>query len=139
MPVSLTRRITFHARHRYWVAAWSPEENRARFGWTSETPAHGHLYQCAATVTGAPDPETGMIIDLVALDRILAEEVLVLDGSELNRDVAEFATGMRQPSCEALAALLYARVAARLPVGVSLERLRLAEDAGLHADCTGIP
>jgi 6-pyruvoyltetrahydropterin/6-carboxytetrahydropterin synthase len=139
MPVSLTRRLTFHARHRYWVAAWSPEENRARFGWTSERPAHGHVYECAATVTGALDPETGMIIDLTALDQILADEVRVLDGSELNRDVPEFAAGARQPSCEALAALLYARVAARLPAGVTLERLRLAEDAGLHADCTGLP
>jgi 6-pyruvoyl-tetrahydropterin synthase len=80
-----------------------------------------------------------MIIDLTALDQILADEVRVLDGSELNRDVPEFAAGARQPSCEALAALLYARVAARLPAGVTLERLRLAEDAGLHADCTGLP
>lgn len=139
MPVSLTRRLTFHARHRYWVPGWSAEENRSRFGWSSEEPAHGHAYQCAVTVSGALDPVTGMILDLSVFDQLLAEEVLVLDGKELNREVPEFAAGARQPSCEALAAVLFARIAARLPAGVSLERVRLAEDTSLHADCTGLP
>lgn len=139
MPVSLTRTVTFHARHRYWVPGWSAEENQRHFGWTSAEPAHGHNYHCAVSVTGPLDPTTTMILDLALLDRILAEEVLVLDGVELNAAVPEFATGARQPSCEALAMVLYARVAARLPAGVSLSRIRVSEDATLHADCTGLP
>jgi len=137
MPVSLTRTVTFHARHRYWVPDWTAEENRARFGWTSEAPGHGHAYQCAVTVTGPLDPVTGMVIDLAALDAILASEVLVLDGRHLNEDIPEFTRGAELPTCEALAAWLFGRIAARLPTGVTLERVRVAEDATLHADCTG--
>ncbi len=136
MPVSLTRAVTFHARHRYWVPTWTAEQNRARFGWTSDEPGHGHAYRCAVTVAGVLDPVTGMVMDLPELDRILAEEVLVLDGQHLNEQLPEFAYGATLPTCESLAAWLFRRIAPRLPAGVSLQRVRLAEDASLHADCT---
>lgn len=138
MAISLTRRIGFRATHRYWKPDWSEAENRERFGWTSEEPGHSHHYQCSVTVTGPLDPGTDMVLDLPALDRILAEEVTArLDGRHLNRDVPEFAYGKSLPSCEALARWLYGRIAARLPGGVTLERVRVAEDSTLHADCTG--
>lgn len=139
MPVSLTRVVTFHGRHRYWVPAWSAEENRRRFGSTSDERAHGHAYQCSVSVSGPLDPTTAMILELPTLDRILAEEVLSLDGSELNVAVPEFADAVQQPSCEALAALFFGRIAGRLPAGVSLTRVRVSEDLTLHADCTGLP
>jgi 6-pyruvoyltetrahydropterin/6-carboxytetrahydropterin synthase len=139
MPVSLTRTVTFHGRHRYWVPTWTAEENRTRFGWTSEEPAHGHAWQCAVTVSGPLDPTTAMIVDLPALDAIVAEEVLSLDGTELNSAVPEFAGGSQQPSCEALAALFFRRITRRLPAGVTLTRVRVSEDPSLHADCTGLP
>jgi hypothetical protein len=43
------------------------------------------------------------------------------------------------PTCEAIAAQVYTRVAARLPAGVALERVRIVEDPTLYADCTGLP
>lgn len=139
MPIALTRTVVFHARHRYWVPAWSAEENRARFGWTGEEPGHGHAYQCAVTVSGPLDPVTGMIIDLPLLDQILADEVGPLDGKHLNEAIAEFASGTMLPTCEALAGHFFRRIAARLPAGVSLAQVRVAEDATLYADCTGLP
>jgi hypothetical protein len=36
------------------------------------------------------------------------------------------------------AAYVFARVAARLPSGVVLERVRIKEDPTLYGDCTGI-
>ena len=54
-------------------------------------------------------------------------------------DVPEFADAVQQPSCEALAALFFGRIAGRLPAGVSLTRVRVSEDLTLHADCTGLP
>jgi hypothetical protein len=36
------------------------------------------------------------------------------------------------------AAYVFARVAARLPRGVVLERVRIKEDPTLYGDCTGI-
>jgi len=140
MPVALTRTVGFRAVHRLYRADWSPERNRETFGPLSDPPGHAHDYRCAVTVTGALDPAMGMVIDLGELDRILQEEVVApFEGRNLNQDVVEFASGATLPTCEALAALVYGRVAARLPAGVSLARVRVAEDATLHADCTGVP
>jgi 6-pyruvoyltetrahydropterin/6-carboxytetrahydropterin synthase len=79
-----------------------------------------------------------MVMDLRELDRILEEEVVrPLDQRHLNLDVPEFAYGKTLPTCEAVAQLLYRRIALRLPEPVRLDRVRVAEDASLHADYTG--
>ena len=83
---------------------------------------------------GTLDAATGMLLDLPALDRVLAEEIGRLDGGNLNRDIPPFAAG-QQPTCEALAAWLFGRIAPRLPAGARLGLVRVAEDATLHAEC----
>jgi len=78
-------------------------------------------------------------MDLALLDRILQEEVLTpFAGKHFNLDVPAFASGRPLPTCEAIAAYVFRRLAARLPNGVALERVRIAEDPTLYADCTGI-
>lgn len=137
MTVSLTRVVTFSAHHRYYVPDWSDDENRLAFGDTGAAPGHGHTYRCSATVSG-PLGADGTIMDLGVLDGILqGEAVDVLDGQHINLVVPEFAYGKLLPTCEALAAYLFSRFAPRLPEGVQLIRVRLAEDTTLYADCTG--
>jgi 6-pyruvoyltetrahydropterin/6-carboxytetrahydropterin synthase len=134
MVLSLTRSVRFRARHRLHNPEWSLEENRRRFGWTTES--HGHHYSCAVTVTGPVDERLAMVIDLAAFDRILNEEILArFDGKSLDQDVPEYRTVL--PTCEAIARDLFRRIASRLPEGVRLVRIRVAEDATLHADCCG--
>jgi len=138
MAIELTRTVGFRAVHRLYRADWSPERNREAFGPLSDPPGHPHDYRCAVTVTGPLDPAMGMVVDLVELDGILRDEIVTpFEGRNLNQDVAEFAAGT-PPTCESLAALVYRRVAGRLPAGVTLVRVRVAEDATLHADCTGV-
>jgi 6-pyruvoyltetrahydropterin/6-carboxytetrahydropterin synthase len=137
MPTSLTRVVRFHAMHHLWMADWSAERNRAAFGPLTES--HAHDYTCAVTVSGAVDARSGMILDLALLDAILADEIHApLEGRNLNRDVPAFADRAQIPTCEALAEFLFRRIAARLPGGARLTRVRVAEDATLHADCTGL-
>ena len=139
MAIELTRTVGFRAVHRLYRADWSPERNREAFGPLSDPPGHPHDYRCAVTVTGPLDPAMGMVVDLVELDGILRDEIVTpFEGRNLNQDVAEFAAGTL-PTCESLAALVYRRVAGRLPADVTLVRVRVAEDATLHADCTGLP
>jgi 6-pyruvoyltetrahydropterin/6-carboxytetrahydropterin synthase len=137
MAASLTRTVGFHALHHLYRRDWSEARNREAFGQLSSP--HGHDYQCAVTVTGPLD-ETGMVVDLTLLDAILHEEVVApLAGKHLNREVPAFAGGTPLlPTCEALATHLFARIASRLPRGVALERVRIAEDATLYGDCTGL-
>ncbi|HEV8150423.1 MAG TPA: 6-carboxytetrahydropterin synthase [Gemmatimonadales bacterium] len=135
MLVTLTRTVGFRATHRYWIPEWSAERNREKFGRATEE--HAHQYRCAVKVSGAADPETDMIVDLPALDRILQEEVVARFGGKfLNHDAPEFAQGGMLPSCEALARLCFSRIAARVPEGITLQGVRIAEDAELSAECT---
>ena len=137
MAASLTRAVQFHALHRYHRPDWSEARNREVFGAAGEAPGHGHDYRCVVTVGGSLD-EHGMIVDLGLLDRVLDEEVVQpFAGKHLNLDVPAFAYGRLLPTCEALASYLFPRIAARLPAGVSLERVRSMEDPTLYADCTG--
>ena len=139
MAIELTRTVAFRAVHRMYRTDWSPERNRQAFGPLSDPPGHPHDYTCAVTVSGPLDPAMGMVMDLVELDRILRDQIVApFEGRNLNLDVAEFASGTL-PTCESLAALVFRRVAPRLPAGVTLARVRVAEDATLHADCTGLP
>jgi 6-pyruvoyltetrahydropterin/6-carboxytetrahydropterin synthase len=136
MGVSLTRVVGFNATHRYYRPGWTDARNREVFGALSEAPGHGHAYRCAVTVSGSVGQD-GMLLDLALLDRIIAEEVLApLAGKHLNLDVPAFAYGRTLPTCEALAAYLFPRIAARLPREVLLERVRIMEDPTLYADCT---
>ena len=40
---------------------------------------HGHSYRAVVTIRGAPDPQTGMVVDLAVLDRALAAVRDMLD------------------------------------------------------------
>jgi 6-pyruvoyltetrahydropterin/6-carboxytetrahydropterin synthase len=140
VPISLTRTVGFRASHRLFRPDWSEVRNRETFGPVSDPPGHAHDYLCAVTVRGPVDRAMGMVMDLGELDRILRDEVIgPLDGKHLNLDVPAFGPGGTLPTCEAIAAHLYARIAARLPTGVALERVRIQEDPTLYADCTGLP
>jgi 6-pyruvoyltetrahydropterin/6-carboxytetrahydropterin synthase len=137
MRGSLTRTVGFHAVHRYYRPEWTEERNREVFGSLADPPGHGHDYRCEVTVAGVID-RMGMIVDLRILDGILHNEVLTpLAGKHLNLDLPTFAYGQTLPTCEAIAAYLFPRIAARLPAGVVLERVRIEEDPTLYADCTG--
>jgi 6-pyruvoyltetrahydropterin/6-carboxytetrahydropterin synthase len=135
MITSLTRVVRFRAEHHLALREWSTDRNRQVFGQLTES--HPHDYACAITVAGVVDRRTGMLVDLSLLDQILSDEVLApLDRKNLNRDVPFFAAGHPLPTCEALAAWLFTRVAARLPSNVALQRVRVEEDPTLYAECT---
>ena len=137
MATTLTRIVRFTAHHRYFRPDWTEERNRAVFGPCADPPGHAHDYLCAVTVAGPVAPETGMIMDLGALDQLLAEEVTGrLHGRHFNLDIPEFAYGKLIPTGEAVAGYFFERIRPRLPRGVRLERVRIQEDATLFADCT---
>jgi 6-pyruvoyltetrahydropterin/6-carboxytetrahydropterin synthase len=141
MPhASLTRRVAFAAAHRYYRPDWSDERNAAVFGLCARPSYHGHGYTADVSVRGAIDPETGFVVDLGLLDRVLAEEVRErFDHRNLNLDVPEFAEGGGLiPTGENLAVVIHGRVQARLDEAlgagrVTVTRVTVAEDATLSA------
>jgi len=75
--VAITRVYHFSAAHRLANAAMSDAANEALYGACARL--HGHNYYLEVTVTGTPDPLTGMAVDLGRLDaavhRTLLDEV----------------------------------------------------------------
>ena len=135
---SLTRRIAFAAAHRYRRPDWTNEKNEEVFGLCARESYHGHSYVCEVTISGAIDSETGFIVDLGVFDTILAEEVKSrFDHRNINLDVPEFADGKLIPSGENIARFVYARVDSRLPEGINLEQVSIAEDQTLSASYRG--
>lgn len=134
---SLTRAVRFSAGHRYHRSEWSEEKNREVFGKCASPPGHGHNYRCEVTVEGHVDSETGMVVDLGELDRILEEEVAgPMDHAFLN-ELPEFDEAGRIPTTENLARVIWARLRPRLPEGCRLSRVRVREDRDLWSDYTG--
>jgi 6-pyruvoyltetrahydropterin/6-carboxytetrahydropterin synthase len=134
----LTRVVQFKAEHRYFRPEWTAERNAARFGDATREPGHGHAYQCAVTVRGTPDPTTGMVMDLGALDTVLSEEIVQrFDRRHMNRDVPEYAYGKIVPTGEMLCLDVWRRVAARLPTSCALTLVRVQEDPTLYAEYRG--
>ena len=133
MPTFLTRRVTFAAAHRYRRPDWSDEKNASVFGVCARENYHGHSYACEVTVTGDVDPQTGMLIDLAVLDRVLETEVRArFDHSNINLDVPEFADGKHIPTGEELARFVCDRVQAALSK-VRVVEVSIAEDKSLRA------
>jgi 6-pyruvoyltetrahydropterin/6-carboxytetrahydropterin synthase len=136
--VRLTRVVPFSAAHRYYRPEWSDAKNREAFGACANEHGHGHNYECHVTVAGPPDAQTGMVMNLRDLDRLLREEISErFDHRFLNYAAPEFAPGRQIPTSEALAVHVWSRIAARLPAGVRLLRIRIQEDAHLYAEYEG--
>jgi 6-pyruvoyltetrahydropterin/6-carboxytetrahydropterin synthase len=86
--IYITRRETFNAAHKLWREEWSAEKNFEVFGKCSNHNWHGHNFQLYVTVKGVPDEETGFVINLKTLSKILREKVIEeIDHKNLNLDV----------------------------------------------------
>lgn len=129
--VTLARTVRVRAVHHYARSGWSAERNRSAFGAVADP--HPHEYEVTVTVRGPLDPE-GFVVDLVALDRLLAEVVGALDGTDLNQAIPDVRAGRLQPSTEALARWIWQRVEGRVPGSARLERVRVAEGPELAAE-----
>lgn len=128
----LTRTISFAAAHRYRRPDWSDEENARVFGLCARPSYHGHSYRCDVTVTGTLDPVTGFIVDLGALDRILAEVRERFDHRNISVDVPEFIDGGLIPTGENLARYIASHVQDRLGTSARVTMVTLAEDDTLR-------
>ncbi|MGH8699269.1 MAG: 6-carboxytetrahydropterin synthase, partial [Burkholderiales bacterium] len=104
--------VEFTATHRMRRADWTAEENAAAFGKARDD--HSHRYQVRVTVKGPLAAERGGVVNMVQLDRLLAEEVTRrLDGTHINDAIPEFGDGGRIATGEALAVYLWERLVGR--------------------------
>ncbi len=133
MRTFLIRRYSFRASHWYGDPDRSREENRSRFG--EQADPHSHDWRLEVVVGGEPDPETGFLVELDELDRVVQEKVLgTLARGDINHTVPEVASGEIHPSTEGLAGWIWHRLTGALPAGVYLARVRIFESGDLGAE-----
>ena len=90
MKAYLTRRYLFSASHRLHTDAMPEDWNRATYGKCNNPHGHGHNYQVEVTVSGAVDPATGMVCNLVDLDGFVNAEILERFGLQNLNTLPEF-------------------------------------------------
>jgi 6-pyruvoyltetrahydropterin/6-carboxytetrahydropterin synthase len=117
----LTRREHFNAAHKLYNPQWTSEQNDEVFGKCANENWHGHNFELFVTVKGAPDPDTGFIVDAKLLSKIIKEFVVdVLDHRNLNLDIP-FMQG-KICSIENLVFEIWGQLAPHMPKGVQLPR-----------------
>ncbi len=124
MKAYFGRRYTLSASHRLHTDALTPEANRAAYGKCNNPHGHGHNYIIEVLVGGPVDAETGMVVNLAGLDRVVQERIVErFDHRNLNDDVL-FADAV--PTTENFCRALFALVKNALPAG-KLEHIRVEE------------
>ena len=119
MQVTVGRREHFNAAHRLFRPDWSDERNTEVFGPCANPNYHGHNYELEVRLTGEPSAETGYVIDLKNLSRLIKAEVLDrYDHRNLNLDTEDFRH--LNPTAEHIAATIWRRLRAVLPPALRL-------------------
>jgi 6-pyruvoyltetrahydropterin/6-carboxytetrahydropterin synthase len=128
------RRAALSASHRLHSDALSDEQNRAAYGKCNHLHGHGHNYVIEVLVGGKVNPDTGMVVNLEALDEVLRENVIErFDHMNLNLD-PHFKNQV--PTTENLCSVVFGLLKNALPAG-KVEYVRVEETENNFFQCFG--
>ena len=91
MKIPICRKSHFNSAHKLYNKTWSKEKNLKVFGKCSYENFHGHNYELIVKLYGEINEDTGMLMDLSDLKKIIKNEVEEkLDHKNLNLDIDYF-------------------------------------------------
>ena len=129
----LTKVFHFNAAHQYGHSDWTDEKNWEVFG--PDSKIHGDNYTLEVMVTGDIVEDTGFLVDLGHLKKIVKKNVIdILDHSLFDVEVEWFKD--RQPSSENLVIFIWNQIKSELK-GAKLHRIRLHETPTIFTDYYG--
>ena len=125
--IYITRRERFNSAHKLFREDWTEEKNKEVFGKCSNHNWHGHNYILYVTVKGIPNPDTGFVINLKTLSKIINKEIIdQLDHRNMNLDVP-FLNGVI-PSTENVVIKIWDRIFKPISdAGGELAKIKLFE------------
>jgi len=104
--IYVTRKVHFNAAHRLHNPDKSDDWNNRIYGKCSHPNWHGHNYELEVIVAGMPATDTGYVIDLGRLKKIIEDKIILpCDHKNLNLDVPFLAEII--PTTENLAIKFY--------------------------------
>jgi len=134
MKAYFGRRYVLSASHRLHTDALTAEQNRATYGKCNNPHGHGHNYVVEVLAGGAVDPETGMVVNMAALDEAVRSRVLDrFDHTNLNLDPL-FVN--RVPTTENLSKAIFTLLDGAF-APAKLELVRVEETENNFFECTG--
>ena len=84
----ITRREVFSASHRLWNSDLPEEQNIELFDKCANPNGHGHNFVLEVSIVGNIKNESGYVVDLKKLKKIIREEIISkVDHKHLNYDV----------------------------------------------------
>lgn len=123
--IYITRRLEFCASHRLFNPKFSDQENEEVFGLCNNPNGHGHNYVLEVTVKGDIEPDTGMVLDLKTLKKLINREIVdKVDHKNFNMDV-DFMKGVI-PTAENIAIKFWNILEPKIDNG-TLHELKLYE------------
>ena len=91
MKITICRKSHFNSAHKLYNKTWSKEKNLKVYGKCSYENFHGHNYELIVKLYGEINEDTGMLMDLSDLKKIIKDEVEEkLDHKNLNLDIDYF-------------------------------------------------
>ena len=125
--IYITRRERFNAAHRLFKPEYSDEKNLEVFGKCSNPNWHGHNYELFVTVSGEIDPDTGFLVNLKELSKLIRQRIIEkIDHKNINLEV-EFMQG-RMASTENLAVAIWEQLEKPIrELGSTLHSIKLYE------------
>lgn len=132
MKTRLVRNFYFTSLHRYENPTWDENRNRDEFGACFTKNGHGHSYRFEVCVQGEVQPETGMVINLKDLDKIVHAVLSKVDKKHLNFEVDAFKE--KNPTTENLLQFLNESLRQEMAGRVELVRTRLFENDDLWVE-----
>ena len=125
--IYITRREQFNAAHMLWNYNWSEQKNIEVFGKCANKNWHGHNFELFVTVKGEIKSDTGFVVNLIDLAKIIKEKVIdKIDHKNLNLDVDFMKDKMA--STEVLAIAIWEELEVKImQLGATLHCIKLKE------------
>ena len=132
--IYLTKQYKFCAAHRYWNDDWSDQKNIEVFD--EDIKIHGHNYALSITVKGQIDTDSGFIIDIKKLNKIVSKYIIdIFDHSQIEKDIDWFKN--KQPSTENMVFFMWNEIVDRIPSGAILHCIKLRETPTIFSEYYG--
>jgi 6-pyruvoyltetrahydropterin/6-carboxytetrahydropterin synthase len=133
--ILVTRREVFSSAHRLYNPAFTDDENELIYDKCNNYNGHGHNYVLEVVVEGEIDDNTGYVIDLKVLKKIIIENVIKkVDHKHLNLDV-DFMKDVI-PTAENIAVKIWDQLVDKIPNG-RLYKIKLSETENNYVEYFG--
>ena len=130
----ITKQFKFCAAHKYWNSDWSDEKNEKMF--EDDVRIHGHNYLLDITIKGEASKDSGFIINISDLKKIVDKYVIAyLDHSQIEKDIEWFQD--KQPSTENLVVFIWKQINSHIPDGGELFKIKLRETPTIYTEYYG--